>query len=269
MNSASGQRLVGQLTIQTAPQAAAQTLREAIISGELKRGDRILEQKWSLHLGIGQPTLREAMRELEHQGLLRKIPQRGTYVAELSAEDYRTILEVRIPLESVAIGRAAQRLTPASASKLVEIVRTMAQSGTGSDMNIKQFHDCDVLFHRTLWELAGNTYLQDVLEKITFQLFVFSVVGRWPGAPNAAGERSAAVQQYRGILKGVLTRDSKQARSAFVRHTVEYWNKQYGLELAEEDMLLSSSSEFVAPIDSIAARPTKRVGSDRKRKAKA
>src|ERR1700748_1150475 len=98
MKALSHRKPTGQITLQTAPQAAAQALREAIISGELKGGDRILEQKWSLHLGIGQPTLREALRELEQQGLLRKLPQRGTYVAQLSPEDYRRILEVRIPL---------------------------------------------------------------------------------------------------------------------------------------------------------------------------
>src|SRR6202161_1683266 len=97
----------GQLTIQSAPQAAAQAIREAIISGELHGGDRIIEQKWAARLGIGQPTLREALNELTHQGLLRKLPQRGTYVAQLSPEDYRLIQEVRIPLEAIDIGHAA------------------------------------------------------------------------------------------------------------------------------------------------------------------
>ena len=237
MAAKSGKR-TGHLSIQTVPQAAAQALREAIISGELKGGERILEQKWSLRLGIGQPTLREALRELEHQGLLRKRPQRGTYVAELSSEDYRRILEVRIPLEAVAIGKAAQRLTVESEKELTDLVMVMA--GTGSDLDVKSFHDCDVLFHRKLWELAGNDYLQDVLEKISFRLFVFSVVGRWPNTPNAMGERIAAVRQHLGILEGIRTRDSMLARQAFVTHTVQYWNLQYGLDLNEEDMLVSS-----------------------------
>ena len=67
----------GQLRIQSAPQAAAQAIREAIISGALRGGDRIIELKWATQLGIGQPTLREALHELEHQGLLRKLQQRG------------------------------------------------------------------------------------------------------------------------------------------------------------------------------------------------
>ena len=231
----SSSRVVGQLAIQSAPQAAAQAIREAIISGELKGGDRILEQKWSVQLGIGQPTLREALRELEQQGLLRKLPQRGTYVAQLSPEDYRRILEVRIPLEAIAIGRAASRLTSEVESELAELVMVMA--GSDKEVDVRSFHDCDVLFHRKIWELAENEYLQQMLEKITFRLFVFSVVGRWPDTPNALNERLASVQQHMGILEGLRSRDPLRARTAFVRQTIRYWNTQYGLELNEEEIL--------------------------------
>jgi DNA-binding GntR family transcriptional regulator len=211
----------------------------------LKAGDRVLEQQWSSRLGIGQPTLREALRELEHQGLLRKVPQRGTYVAKLSPDDYRRILEVRIPLEAVAVGRAAKRLTPESDKELTNLVMTMA--GTGRDVDVKSFHDCDVLFHRKIWELAGNDYLQDLLEMVTFRLFVFSVVGRWPDTPNAVSERIAAVQQHLGILEGIRSCNSQKARQAFVKHTVQYWNMQYGLDLSEEDMLVENSGEMSPP----------------------
>ena len=244
MMSSSSRRPAGHISIQTAPQAAAQAIREAIISGELKGGDRVLEQKWSSRLGIGQPTLREALRELEHQGLLRKVPQRGTYVAELSSDDYRRILEVRIPLEAVAIGRATKNLTAESEKELTDLVMTL--EGTGSDIDVNNFHDCDVSFHRKIWELAGNDYLQDFLEVISFRLFVFSVVGRWPDAPNARTERVAAVQQHLGILEGIRSGNSQVARAAFVKHTVQYWNQQYGLDLNEEDMLVETPQESLS-----------------------
>lgn len=236
MSGASNRHPTGTLRIQTAPQAAAQALREAIISGELKGGDRILEQKWSIRLGIGQPTLREALLELERQGLLRKQPQRGTYVAQLSPEDYQRILEVRIPLEAIAVGRATARLTPECEKKLVKLVTTMATTQRAGDT--RSFHDCDVLFHRTIWAMAGNEYLSETLETITFRLFVFSIVGRWDDVPNASKERAAAVRQHRNILEGIRTRDAQKARLAFVTHTVKYWNDQYGLQLREDEMLI-------------------------------
>lgn len=228
----------GQLTIQTAPQAAAQAIRESIISGDLRGGDRIIEQKWASRLGIGQPTLREALHELEHQGLLRKLPQRGTYVAQLSPNDYRLIQEVHIPLEAIAIGKAAENFTPEADKELTDLVTSMAGQGMdGAD--VKNFHDCDVSFHRKIWDLAENEYLRDTLETVTIRLFVFSVVGRWPGNPKAMSERLAAVQQHLGILEGLRTRDKALARKAFIENTVHYWNAQYGLELNEEGLALS------------------------------
>jgi DNA-binding GntR family transcriptional regulator len=228
-----------QLIIQTAPQAAAQAIRESIISGELRGGDRIIEQKWAVHLGIGQPTLREALHELEHQGLLRKTQQRGTYVAQLSPEDFRLIQEVRIPLEAIAVGKAAENFTPEADRELTAIVESMAGSGI-SEVDVKSFHESDVSFHRKIWELAGNEYLRSTLETITFRLFVFSIVDRWPGNPKAMSERLAAVQEHLGILEGLRSGDKKIARKAFIKQTVQYWNAQYGLGIDEKEMDLSS-----------------------------
>ncbi len=245
MLAGTSRRQIGALSIQTAPQAAAQALREAIISGELKEGDRILEQHWSQRLGIGQPTLREALRELEHQGLLRKQPQRGTYVTQLSPEDYQRILEVRIPLEAIAVGKAAAKLTVDSERELTNLVMTMMGNERNGD--IGNFHDCDVAFHRIIWDLADNEYLSELLETITFRLFVFSIVGRWPDKPNAAGEKIAAVRQHLSILEGIRTRDPHKARQAFVKNTVRYWNERYSLKLNEEEMLIESRASGALP----------------------
>jgi DNA-binding GntR family transcriptional regulator len=231
--------LTSRLRIQTAPEAAAQAIRESIISGELRGGDRIIEQKWAARLGIGQPTLREALNELIHQGLLRKLPQRGTYVAQLSPEDYRLIQEVRIPLEAIAVGKAAENLTPEAESELSTLVASM----TGTSMTaaeVKNFHDCDVAFHRKIWALAGNEYLRDTLEAISFRLFVFSVVGRWPENSKAFGERIAAVQQHLAILDGMRSRNRQIARQVFIKQTVQYWNTQYELGLSEEELMWSA-----------------------------
>ncbi|HUZ93521.1 MAG TPA: GntR family transcriptional regulator [Edaphobacter sp.] len=238
MASSSQKSSPGQLNIPTAPQAAAQAIRESIISGELSGGERIIEQKWAVRLGIGQPTLREALNELTHQGLLRKVPARGTYVTQLSPEDYRLIQEVRIPLEAIAIGKAAENFTPEADAELTALVTAMTGTGMAAT-DVRHFHDCDVAFHRTIWELAGNEYLRDTLESVTFRLFVFSVVGRWPGNSNALSERLAAVQQHHSILEGLRSRNKDTARQVFVKQTVHYWNTQYGLDIKEDELTLA------------------------------
>lgn len=227
-----------QLKIQTAPQAAAQAIREAIIAGELRGGHRIIEQRWAERLGIGQPTLREALQELEHQGLLRKLHQRGTYVTQLSPDDYRLIQEVRIPMEAIAVGKAAENFSAEADKEFTEIVEKMAGSGI-SEVDVKLFHESDVAFHRKIWDLAGNPFLRNALETITFRLFIFSVVDRWSGNPRAVSERLAAVQEHLAILEGLRSRDKKMARQVFIRQTIEYWNAQYNMGLEEADLDLS------------------------------
>jgi DNA-binding GntR family transcriptional regulator len=228
------------LRIQTAPEAAAQAIRESIISGELRGGDRIIEQRWAERLGIGQPTLREALHELEHQGLLRKLQQRGTYVAQLSPDDFRLIQEVRIPMEAIAVGKAAENFTPAADAEFSAIVEKMAGSGI-SEVDVKSFHESDVAFHRKIWELAGNSFLQNALETITFRLFVFSIVDRWSGNPKAVSERLAAVQEHLAILDGLRSRNKTIARQAYIKQTIEYWNNQYGLGLEESELDLTKA----------------------------
>jgi DNA-binding GntR family transcriptional regulator len=228
-----------QLRIQTVPEAAAMAIREAIISGELRGGDRIIEQRWAERLGIGQPTLREALHELEHQGLLKKLHQRGTYVEQLSSDDFRLIQEIRIPMEAIAVGKAAENFTPEADKAFSAIVEKMAGSGI-SEVDVKSFHESDVAFHRKIWELAGNPYLRDALETITFRLFVFSIVDRWRiSNPKAISERLAAVQEHLAILEGLRSRDKTIARKAFIKQSIQYWNAQYGLELDEAELDLS------------------------------
>src|SRR2546425_4191146 len=144
------------------PEEAAQLLRDAIIAGQLKPGERLVEQKLATSLGIGQPTLREALKELEYQGFVRKSPKKGTYVTQLSKEDFCQILEVRMALEILAVERAAKNMTKAAAQELEERVKTMESAARNFDLST--FHKSDLAFHRKIWDLAGNPYLEIALE---------------------------------------------------------------------------------------------------------
>src|SRR5687768_16144407 len=81
------------------PERIAGMLREAILRGEWKAGDQIVESRVAKQLGIGQNAMREALLELEFQGLLTKIPNRGNFVTKMSQEDVRDIYQTRVELE--------------------------------------------------------------------------------------------------------------------------------------------------------------------------
>jgi len=223
------------ITTRSASEAAAQMLRKAIISGRLKPGARLVELKLASTMGIGQPTLREALRELEYEGFVRKIPQRGTYVTKLEKDDYRKILIVRLTLEGLAVGLAARNIKPDAESEIAGLVEEMNRATANSDLAL--FHEKDVAFHRMIWDLAGNEYLTKALESISFPLFAFALLDL---TPELKRQRNAAVRQHGGILDGLRSHDPEEARRAFITHTVKYWNEVHHLDLKHNELLLAS-----------------------------
>ena len=87
------------------------TLRQAILKGELKPGERLMEIALAERLGVSRTPIREAMRKLEQEGLVVMIPRRGAQVANITEKDLNDVLEVRIALENVAIEKACARMT--------------------------------------------------------------------------------------------------------------------------------------------------------------
>jgi DNA-binding GntR family transcriptional regulator len=208
------------------PEAVAEKLREAVLAGQLKPGERLVEQKLATSLGIGQPTLREALKELEFQGFVRKSPKKGTYVTELTPEDFRKIQEVRMALEVVAIEKAARNMTDESVRELDKLVATMRASAQKFDL--ATFHKSDLAFHRIVWDLTGNEYLGIALERVAFGLFAFVLLQRDSSASN---EFIASAEQHAQIVAGLRTRDPKRACEAFVKSTTKFWNRYHRVNI--------------------------------------
>ena len=177
---------------QSLAEAVAQRIRAAIIAGELHPGDRLVEQKLAAILGTSQPTVREAIKDLEHQGFVRKVSNKGTYVTMLDAEDVRQILEVRLPLEALAVRRAARQLAPGAAQELERLVGEM-ESALG-EFDRARFHRADLEFHSVIWGLAGNKYLARALSQLVTSLFAFVL------AIQQKQDFEEAVRQHRRIL---------------------------------------------------------------------
>lgn len=94
------------------------TLRQAILKGELKPGERLMEIALAQKLGVSRTPIREAMRKLELEGLVVMIPRRGAQVANITEKDLNDVLEVRIALENMATEKACTRMTEEEMGKL-------------------------------------------------------------------------------------------------------------------------------------------------------
>ena len=202
----------------TVPEVVAERLREAILAGRYSKGERLVEQKLAALFSIGQPTVREALRELELQGFVRKKGNRGTYVTEFSAEDVRNHHEVRMALESLAVEKAAANLTEGDAEQLEALLKKLETAGDSFDRS--GFHKLDMAFHRKVWACANNQYLAVILERVTFSLFAFQLLERKPGDPVM----KHVGQQHRQMMEALLTREPAEARRIFLTATAEHWH---------------------------------------------
>jgi len=150
------------------------SLREAIVSGTIKSGEQIVEGKLAQQLGVGQGLVREALIELEHQGLVQRIPFAGTQVTELTLQDAKQIYEIRIELEPLAFFLAGPN---AHGKQLVEL-KEMAEKTriTSKAGDLDGFFQSHLAFRKRVWTLSGNRYLEQVMERIVIPLYALYVI---------------------------------------------------------------------------------------------
>ena len=146
-----------------------QTLFEAILHGELQPGERIIEGRLARQLGVAQSTLREALQELEHQGLVTKSDRRGSYVTKLTVGDMEDIYVVRLGLEPLAASLACERMAEGDFEALDRILNSMQEATARRDFVelLKQ----DLAFHQLIWKLSANAPIEKALNAVCPPLF--------------------------------------------------------------------------------------------------
>ena len=149
-------------------------VKEAIISGSITPGAAIVEARIARQVGAGIPLVREALIELEHHGFVQRTPYKGTTVTKLEPADIKQIFRLRVELEGLAIEWARENVTAADIEELRGLIKKMKRSAAELDMD--QFYESDLDFHRKIWVMSGNSYLVDALERVTVPLFAFFVM---------------------------------------------------------------------------------------------
>ena len=148
-------------------EAAYVAIREAIASGQFKPGQRLVEKALAQQLGISRAPVREALRQLESEGLVVGRPHRGVYVAELSSEDVWEIYTLRAAVEGLAVRLVARQVEPEVVEELGDLVRKMrvaAERGRREELSQldMRFHEvlCRAASHRRLLEAWQSMYAQ-------------------------------------------------------------------------------------------------------------
>lgn len=149
------------------------TLRQAILRGELKPGERLMEIQLANKLGVSRTPIREAIRKLELEGLVLMIPRRGAEVAEITEKSLRDVLEVRRALEELAVQLACLRMTPEGLEQLKQAAAEFER--VLGDKDITVVAEADVAFHDVIYLATDNERLISLLNNFREQMYRYRV----------------------------------------------------------------------------------------------
>lgn len=181
-----------------------QTLRQAILKGELKPGERLMEINLANKLGVSRTPVREAIRMLELEGLVIMIPRRGAQVAQITEQDLNDVLEVRMGLEEFAVSLACKRMTREELEELTKANKEFERAMAGND--ISALAEADVVFHELIYSGTHNKRLIQIISNIREQMYRYRIEYL-----KDEQIRKTLVSEHRAILEALSARDITQA----------------------------------------------------------
>lgn len=188
-----------------------ENLREAILEGKLKPGQRLMEVQLAEQLGVSRTPVREAIRKLELEGLVVMLPRKGAYVANMSLKDILDVLEVRASLEGLAASLAAERISEDDINKLKDISEQFKKSTMESDVDalLKQ----DVEFHECIFKATNNKKLIQLINSLWEQVYRFRVtyMSDYDSSLNI-------VEEHRCLLEAIIKGDSELSKKYATEH---------------------------------------------------
>ncbi|HIX64445.1 MAG TPA: GntR family transcriptional regulator [Candidatus Mediterraneibacter colneyensis] len=149
------------------------TLRRAILRGELKPGERLMEIQLANKLGVSRTPIREAIRKLELEGLVLMIPRKGAEVAEITEKNLRDVLEVRCALEELAVQLACDRIDRARLRELHAAAAHFKEVLGNAD--ITELAEADEAFHDVIFQATGNNRLIQLLNNLREQMYRYRI----------------------------------------------------------------------------------------------
>jgi DNA-binding GntR family transcriptional regulator len=187
-------------------------IRQRIFSRELKPGERIDEQALARDFGISRTPLREALKVLQNEGLVKLVPRRGCFVAKLTERDLNEIYDMVGLLEGACAARAATLATPADIVRLQRITQRMAQAA--AERNYKRYFDANLAAHEAVQEIAGNHWQKNVIQYLRSmcRLSPYVSVGKIPG------RLEESLREHEELLAAIEAHDGARAEAAMRRH---------------------------------------------------
>jgi GntR family transcriptional regulator, trigonelline degradation regulator len=195
----------------------ADLLRSMIADGTFAPGERLVERVLCDMMGTSRSTLREALRELETEGLVTVVPGRGPAVAEVGEKDIRDLYAVRESLEQLAITLFLKNVTDAAMVELEEAFAVLKAAHAGGDVGLimrdKQ------AFYRSLFTTAGNGVITDVADKLYARTASVRLLSY-----AREGRLSEGLRELELVMAAIRRADPDAARDAYAVHMANAMN---------------------------------------------
>ncbi len=186
-------------------------VREDILDNKYKNGEKIVEAKLAEELGVSRTPVREALKQLELDGLVDNIPNRGVIVKGISYQDLYDIYTIRVFAEGIAAKWAVERMDDGTIDELKEIYELMEFYTYKNDTS--KLFELSTKFNRTIYTASKSRYLEQILKD--FQLFISRARSE---SIQIEGRPKLALKEYEEILNAFINRDAEAASIAVKNH---------------------------------------------------
>lgn len=188
-----------------------ETIKQDILMNHLQPGEPLLEEGLAGLLSVSRTPIREALRRLEHEGLIRIVPNKGAFVRVLTLKDIREIYEVREALESFAAGRAAIRLSKKELERFLTLGRSLERRKL--QLGYRHLRDAWEALRQTIITAAGNERIQSILATINDQI---EAARQYASAPP--GRIEELVADFVSVVHALKKRDRSGSAGAVREH---------------------------------------------------
>jgi DNA-binding GntR family transcriptional regulator len=191
----------------------ADELRAAIHEGRYAPGARLVERTLSNELGVSHIPVREALTRLSDEGLVERLPRKGSRVATLNAAEFEELTGLRVLLEQFVVERVQERLTPATERALRQRVAAMAAAAAAGDVG--RLFDHDQAFHEQLWELSEHTILIELVAGLRRRIAMFL---RAATATLGPDDLAAHAATHAVLVDAIAGGDRTRVRAVMAQH---------------------------------------------------
>lgn len=188
------------------------TLRDAILTGKLVPGERLMENQLADKLGVSRTPVREALRMLELENLVELVPRKGAQVLDMSEKDIINILEVRSALEGLATSVACKKMSKEDLQQLKNMEVDFEKAVADND--VEHFVDIDEDFHDLIFAATENDKLINIFRNLRIQLYRY----RMAQAKNNETSMSTIVAHHRSIIRAIENHDGEEGASIAQGH---------------------------------------------------